>query len=120
MLNGENEEERSAVRKRGGRKRALRTRAPMPIRMGASQRWPVDIASDALVDGQRFRVLCFIDDFGRECLATAVDNSIAGERVSREMDRIAQRRGYPLVVVIRGEAYRRVRVSTFLSRQNSA
>ena len=59
----------------------------------------MDFASDALVDGGRFRVLCVIDDFTRECLGTIVHNSIAGERVSRELGHIAQRRGCPLLVV---------------------
>ena len=92
-------EEKLTVRKRGGRKRALGTRAPMTIPQGASQRWSVDFASDTLADSRRFRVLCVIDDFTRECLATIVDNSITGERVSRELDGIAERRGYPLMVV---------------------
>ena len=92
-------EEKLAVRKRGGRKRALGSRAPMTIPQGANQRWSVDFASDALVDSRRFRVLCVIDDFTRECLATIVDNSITAERVARELDHIAQRRGDPLLVV---------------------
>ena len=92
-------EEKLTVRKRGGRKRALGTRAPMTIPQGANQRWSVDFASDALVDSRRFRVFCVIDDFTRECLAVVVDNSITGERVSRELDRIAEHRGYPLLVV---------------------
>lgn len=55
--------------------------------------------SDTLVDGRRFRILCVIDDFSRECLATVVDNSLSGERVARELDAIAERRGYPCMVV---------------------
>ena len=55
--------------------------------------------SDTLVDGRRFRILCVFDDFSRECLATVVDNSISGERVARELDAIAERRGYPCMVV---------------------
>ena len=69
-------EERLTVRKRGGRKRALGTRAPMTIPQGSNQRWSLDFVSDSLVDGRRFRILCVIDDFSRECLATVVDNSI--------------------------------------------
>lgn len=46
-----------------------------------------------------FRILCVIDDFSRECLTTVVDNSITGERVPRELDAIANRRGHPLLVV---------------------
>ncbi len=77
----------------------------MTIPQGANQRWSVDFASDALLDGRRFRVLCVIDAFTRECLGTIVDNSITGERVSRELDHIARRRVYPLLVVSHNVLY---------------
>lgn len=51
------------------------------------------------MDGRRFRILCVIDDFSRECLAAVVDDSISGVRVARELDAIAERRGHPLLVV---------------------
>lgn len=92
-------EERLTVRKRGGRKRALGTRAPMAIPQGPNQRWSLDFVSDSLAWGRRFRVLCIIDDFSRECLATVVDTSISGHRVARELERIAELRGYPCTVV---------------------
>ena len=92
-------EERLTVRKRGGRKRALGTRAPMAIPQGANQRWCLGFVSDALSDGRRFRVLCVIDDFSRECLAAVVDTSLSGLRVARELDRIAEMRGYPRMMV---------------------
>jgi putative transposase len=74
-------EEGLTVRKRGGRKRAIGTRAPMAIPQGPNQRWSLDFVSDALSDGRRFRILCVIDDFSRECLATVVDTSLSGIRV---------------------------------------
>ena len=40
-----------------------------------------------------------IDDFSRECLATVVDPSIFDIRLARELDRIAEMRGYPCIVV---------------------
>lgn len=92
-------EEHLTVRKRGGRKRALGTRAPMAIPQGSNQRWSLDFVSDSLVDCRRFRILCVIDDFSRECLATVVDNSISGVRVVRGLDRIAETRGLPCMVV---------------------
>ena len=55
--------------------------------------------SDALEDGRRFWVLNVIDDFSRECLAAVLDTSIGGARVARELDRIAELRGYPCMVV---------------------
>ena len=92
-------EEGLTVRKRGGRKRAIGTRAPMAIPQGPNQRWSLDFVSDTLSDGRRFRILCVIDDFSRECLATVVDTSLSGVRVARELDRIAEMRGYPCMVV---------------------
>ncbi len=92
-------EEGLTVRKRGGRKRALGTRAPMAIPQGPNQRWSLDFVADSLTCGRRFRILCVIDDFSRECLATVVDTSLSGHRVVRELDRIAEERGYPCTVV---------------------
>ncbi|MFY0311305.1 DDE-type integrase/transposase/recombinase, partial [Leisingera sp. D0M16] len=92
-------EEGLTVRKRGGRKRAIGTRAPMAVPQGPNQRWSLDFVSDTLSDGRRFRILCVIDDFSRECLATVVDTSLSGLRVARELDRIADLRGYPCLLV---------------------
>jgi putative transposase len=92
-------QERLTVRKRGGRKRALGTRAPMAVPQGINQRWSLDFVSDALIDGRRFRILAVIDDFSRECLALVADNSLSGIRVARELDRIAELRGTPCLIV---------------------
>jgi hypothetical protein len=71
-------QERLTVRKRGGRKRALGTRAPMTIPQGRK--------ADTLVNGRRFRILALVDDFTRERLGLA----LTGWRVVRELDRIAE------------------------------
>lgn len=92
-------EERLQVRRRGGRKRALGTRAPIALPEAPNQRWSLDFVSDTLTDGRRFRVLCVVDDFTRECLALVADTSLSGRRVVRELDAIAARRGYPASVV---------------------
>ena len=92
-------EERLGVRKRGGRKRALGTRAPMALPDGPNQRWSLDFVSDALASARRFRVLAVVDDFTRECLGLVVDTSLSGLRVGRELDRIASLRGYPAMIV---------------------
>ena len=47
----------------------------------------------------QYHILCVIDDFSRECLTTLIDTSLSGVRVARELDRIAQTRGYPCLVV---------------------
>ena len=92
-------EERLVVRRRGGRKRALGTRAPMAIPQGANQRWSVDFVQDTLIDGRRFRALAIVDDFTRECLGLAVDTSLSGVRVARELSMIVEQRGRPCMVV---------------------
>jgi putative transposase len=55
--------------------------------------------SESLSCGWRFRILNVIDDFSRACLAAVVDRSLSGMRVDRELDRIAEMRGYPCMVV---------------------
>ena len=92
-------EERLTVRRRGGRKRALGTRAPMTLPQGPNQRWSLDFVSDTLVDGRRFRVLVVVDDFTRECLALVADTSLSGRRVIRKLEQIIVRRGKPCMVV---------------------
>jgi putative transposase len=92
-------EERLQVRRRGGRKRALGTRAPMTLPQGPNQRWSMDFVSDALSDGRRFRVLAIVDDFTRECLTFLADTSLSGVRVARELDALVALRGKPLMVV---------------------
>jgi putative transposase len=92
-------EERLQVRRRGGRKRALGTRAPMTLPQGPNQRWSLDFLSDALTDGRRFRILAVVDDFTRECLCLVADTSLSGTRVTRELDAIIAQRGRPLLCV---------------------
>ena len=92
-------EEKLTVRRRGGRKRAPGTRAPMTLPQGPNQRWSLDFVSDTLADGRRFRVLVVVDDFTRECLALVADTSLSGRRVVRELDRLIKLRGRPLTVV---------------------
>jgi putative transposase len=92
-------EERLQVRRRGGRKRAIGTRAPMAVPEAANQRWSLDFVSDTLADGRRFRILCVVDDFSRECLVLVADTSLSGKRVARELDAVAGPRGLPLMVV---------------------
>ena len=87
------------VRRRGGRKRALGTRKPMVLPDGPNQRWSLDLVSDALTDGRRFRILAVVDDFSRENLVLIADTSLSGQRVARELDRVIAERGMPKTIV---------------------
>ena len=92
-------EERLMVRKRGGRKRAIGTRAPMPVPAFPNNRWSLDFVSDQFVCGRRFRILAIFDDCTRECLAAIADMSLSGRRVARELDLLIATRGKPNSVV---------------------
>ena len=92
-------EERLQVRRRGGRKRALGTRAPLTLPQGPNQRWSLDFVHDQLSEGGRFRILAVVDDFTRECLALVADTSLSGQRVGRELDAVIAERGKPATCV---------------------
>jgi len=92
-------EEKLMVRRRGGRKRAVGTRVPLELPTAMNQRWSLDFVSDTLANGRRFRILCIVDDFSRECLATVVDTSLSGVRVVRELDHLTVKRATPEVIV---------------------
>jgi putative transposase len=92
-------EEQLTLRRRGRRKRALGTRTPMRLPTTINQRWSLDFVMDTLSDGRRYRILCIVDDFSRECLAAVVDTSLGGMRVVRELERLVSERTTPEVIV---------------------
>ena len=87
------------MRRRGGRKRAMGTRAPMVVPQFPNDRWSLDFVADQFVDGRRMRILIVVDDCTRECLALIADTSISGIRVARELDRLLGERGKPKTIV---------------------
>jgi len=92
-------EEKLAVHRRKGRKRALGTRRPMTLPTRPNERWSLDFVSDALTNGRWFRVLCVVDDYSREALVTLPEFSISGLRLARELDRLIATRGRPRTIV---------------------
>lgn len=92
-------EEKLTVRKRGGRKRAIGTRAPMLVPIMPNERWSLDFVSDQFTDGRRFRILTIVDDCTRENLALVADTSLSGLRVARELNRLIAERGKPKMIV---------------------
>jgi putative transposase len=91
-------EERLMVRKRGGRKRALGSRAPMPVPTRPNDLWALDFVSDQLESGRRFRILAIYDVCTRRCLATIADVSLSGRRVARELDLLIATHGRPRTI----------------------
>jgi putative transposase len=75
----------------------LRAVISKPIR--ANQRWSLDFVSDALADGRKIRLLTVIDEYTRVCLGIAVDTSLSGARVSRELDKLIEEYGKPETIL---------------------
>ncbi len=95
-----------SVRRRP-RKRVAVERVPRSVPIGVNIRWSMDFVSDAMADGRKFRAFSLVDDFSRECPVIAVDRSLPGARVVRELDQVALVRGYPEVIVCdNGPAFR--------------
>ena len=86
-------EEGLSVQRRQRKRMVGAARVPTPAPGRPNQRWSMDFVSDALANGRRIRVLTVIDDFTRERLATEVDTSLPGLRVTRVLDRLAVDRG---------------------------
>ncbi len=92
-------QEKLAVRRRKGRKRALGARTPIAAALAPNARWSLDFVHDQMTDGRRFRILGVIDACTRECLGLIADTSISGRRVARELDRIIAWRGKPASII---------------------
>jgi len=92
-------EEKLQIRRRGGTKRALGTRKPMLMPDGPHQRWSLDLVSDALTDGRRFRILTVADDFSRENLVLVAHTSLSGQWVAPELDRVIAKSGMPKTII---------------------
>jgi putative transposase len=69
-----------------------------PETTGINQKWSMDFVIDTLSCGRRFRALCIVDCYSRECLALEVDTSLSGERVVRVLERLRETRGLPQVI----------------------
>lgn len=85
-----------SLRLKRRQKRAASLRVPMPAATGPNQAWTMDFVHDRLASGRVFKCLTVVDEFTRECLAIEVDFGMAGERVTRVLDRLIELRGKPV------------------------
>lgn len=93
-------EEGLTVRRRL-RKRVCRgQRRPLLRAERLNQFWSMDFMGDTLANSRTFRTLNIVDQCSRECVALEVDSSLSGLRVVRVLNRLANERGLPEVLVI--------------------
>ena len=92
-------EEGLKVRRRGGRKRAIGTRAPLERTLHPNAIWVLDFVSDTLETGRQFRVFNVEDQFRRRGLGAEIDTSLPGARIVRVLDRLVALWGKPAMIV---------------------
>jgi transposase InsO family protein len=68
----------------------------MAVPQGRNLRCSLDFMIDRLVSGRRFHILTLVDCVTRECPGLVLDRSLTGLRVVRELDRVAELRGYEI------------------------
>jgi putative transposase len=76
------------------KKRLIRTPAASHV-IRKNQEWAVDFVHDTLATGRGIRVLAVVDTFTRECVSLEVDSSMSGQRVTRTLAAVIERRGNP-------------------------
>jgi putative transposase len=93
-------EEGLAISMRRRKKRAAATRLVLPVAAHPNERWSMDFMQAALWSGRRFRMLCVVDQFTKECPVIEVDTSITGLRVSRVLEWLSMTRGLPESITV--------------------
>lgn len=86
-------------KKRQTRKRIpARIKHPLVVPSAPDQTWSMDLMSDRLMNGRRFRVLNIIDDYNREILRIEPYFSITSQRVISIMERLIIEKRKPLAI----------------------
>jgi putative transposase len=94
------QEEGLAVRRKRRKRRAQAPRERLAAATAPNQRWSMDFISDTLENGRSIRVLTIVDACSRLSPAIEVDTSIAGERVTRVLERAGEQHGFPKTIVV--------------------
>jgi putative transposase len=78
--------------RRGKSVQVREARAPV---LRANGIWSMDVMSDQLVGGQRFRLLTLVDNHSRESLAIEVGQRLTEDDVVRVLEQVTAERGKP-------------------------
>ena len=72
-----------------------RVKRPLEVPVQPDVCWSLDLMSDALTDGRRFRTLNVVEDWNREVLGIEVDFSLPATRVVALLTTLVSRYGPP-------------------------
>jgi len=74
---------------------APRTKITLEEPKQVNECWSLDYMSDALINGSKFRTANVIDDCNRGALGILASSSLPSVRITKWLDRLAEKRGYP-------------------------
>ena len=74
---------------------APRTKVTLEEPKQVNECWSLDYMSDALMNGNKFRTANVIDDCNRGALGILASSSLPSARITRWLDRLAEKHGYP-------------------------
>lgn len=86
------------VRRRKRKKVPISERQPLLRPMAANQVWSMDFVFDRTAEGRVIKCLTIVDDATHEAVAIVPERAIAGDPLTRILDRLALTRGLPKVI----------------------
>jgi len=89
-----------ALRRKRCRKGAAGAKVIIPSPKRTNERWSMDFVTDSIVTGRRFRTLAIVDDYFEECPAIEADTSPGGWRTVGVLEKLAETRGLPDIIII--------------------
>lgn len=89
-----------SIRTKKRKKLSSTLRLILPVAERTNQIWAMDFVSDTLNNGRKFRCLNVVDVFSRESLEIVADTSLSGQRVSRQLEWLKQKRGLPQIIMV--------------------
>lgn len=92
------QEAKLQVRRRKRKKVPVSDRQPLLRPTTANQVWSMDFVFDRTAEGRVIKCLTIVDDATHEAVAIEVERAIAGQLLTRILDRLALSRGLPKVI----------------------
>lgn len=80
--------------------RISQVRLELPQATSPNERWSMDFMQCSLWSGRKFRLLCIIDQFTKECPLIAADFSLPGLRVTRALEWLLITRKRPEAITV--------------------
>jgi putative transposase len=86
------------IKRRRRKKIPLADRQPLLRPAAANEVWSMDFVFDRVAGGRAIKCLAIVDDATSEAVAIIPEHNISGVHLTRRLDQICARRGYPKII----------------------